>query len=159
MESLALSITVPLAIAFTISTKSRNTDSKWWDRLNKPVFAPPRWVFKPVWIALYIGMGWASHLIAVEASTNPSSVVRSMARRAVVWYWAQFAASSVWAPLFFKAQKFGLAWGSNAITCILIGSTVKQFAAINRTSTILMTPYLFWAVLNGFVNLYIALQN
>ncbi|KAJ1989004.1 hypothetical protein H4R33_002216 [Dimargaris cristalligena] len=159
MESLLLSISVPLALGFAVSMKSRTVDNKWWDGLNKPFFTPPKWCFKFVWAFLYITMGWGAHLVAMAAKGNPDRAFRDYAQNALIMYWIQFIVSSAWAPLFFKAHKVGLAWGSNVLTSILIGMTVNQFADISPNAALLMTPYLVWVVVSGFINLYIVIYN
>ncbi len=47
-----------LGSVFTVSSIS-----SWYATLNKPFFAPPNWIFGPVWTLLYFLMGVAFYLI------------------------------------------------------------------------------------------------
>ncbi|KAJ1916600.1 hypothetical protein IWQ60_008045 [Tieghemiomyces parasiticus] len=159
MESLILSVAIPLASGFVVGRQSRTADNKFWDDLRKPTFTPPKWGFRFVWAILYLCVGWASHLVAVEANHNPDRVFREQAQYALRLYWIQLVVSFAWAPLFFAARQVRVAWASNVLVTILIGMTLEQFSRVSTGAGLLLVPYLAWVVLSGFLNLYIALNN
>ncbi|MBI4096650.1 MAG: tryptophan-rich sensory protein, partial [Candidatus Levybacteria bacterium] len=60
---LAASIVLPLAVGVLGSYFTVSSIPAWYAVLNKPVFAPPNWVFGPVWTTLYILMGISLYLL------------------------------------------------------------------------------------------------
>jgi len=54
---LVLSLILPQLSGFIGSYFTINAIPTWYATLNKPVFAPPNWVFGPAWTLLYFLMG------------------------------------------------------------------------------------------------------
>ena len=76
------------------------TDAAWYRELARPSWAPPGWVFGPVWLTLYTMMGVA----AWRVWRTPSGPARS---RALGWFAAQLALNAAWTPVFFGLRSLG----------------------------------------------------
>jgi translocator protein len=113
----------------------------------RPSFAPPSWVFGPVWTTLYLMTGVASWLVWREGLAKPE------VRSALMVYGVQLGFNLAWSWLFFGLQRPLLALLDIVILLVLIGVTMLRFAAVSRWAAWLMVPYLAWVafatVLNG----------
>lgn len=124
------------------------TDSDWYRELPRPSWAPPGWVFGPVWVTLYTMMGVAAWLVW----RRPSSGFRTAA---LVWFAVQLALNAAWTPVFFGARS--LAGGLAVIVALLaaIVMTMVRFARVSRPAAWLLAPYLAWVAfatcLNGAI--------
>lgn len=118
---------------------------EWYAGLAKPAFNPPNWIFAPVWTLLYV-------LIAIAGW-------RSFERDRSGWpaklWCAQLTLNFLWSPVFFAAQRIGLA----LIVILLLFATILAFLATawrqDRTAVWLFAPYAAWvafaSVLNGAI--------
>ncbi len=116
----------------------------WYAELQRPSWAPPNWVFGPVWTLLYILMGCAAWLV----QTSPR-----FRRPALVLFSIQLLLNFLWTVLFFGLQSPGLALLEIGILWVAIVATMLSFFPIHRGAAWLMAPYLAWvsfaALLNG----------
>ncbi|CAH8603134.1 hypothetical protein MS3_00009260 [Schistosoma haematobium] len=90
-------IALPFVGAF-IGQRIVSKNMYWYDTLRKPSFSPPKWVFGPVWSALYGCMGAASYLVWRDASHEKVMVPLAV-------YGAQLLLNWSWAPVFFGQHK------------------------------------------------------
>src|SRR3989338_3979244 len=74
----------------------------WYSTLIQPSFAPPNWLFGPVWTTLYTLMGIA--LFLVWSAPNGKANHR---RRALVTFWVQLILNAIWTPIFFGLHAVG----------------------------------------------------
>jgi tryptophan-rich sensory protein len=73
----------------------------WYATLTRPDFAPPNWVFGPVWTTLFILMGIASYLVW------SAGWERSDVRVAIMAFAVQLMLNVLWSLLFFGARNPG----------------------------------------------------
>lgn len=105
--------------------------------LARPFWAPPGWLFGPVWSALYVLMGVSAWLV-----WRTRGFVG--ARRALVLFIAQLAANALWSWLFFTWHQGGLAFAEVLVLWFLIVATVVSFWRFSRLAAVLLLPYLAW---------------
>ncbi len=104
-------------------------------QLSKPSWAPPAWVFGPVWSMLYALMGVAAWL--VWRSPGSKGVALGL-------FGAQLAANALWSWLFFAWHRGALAAAEVLVLLALIVAAVVAFWRTSRLASLLLVPYLFW---------------
>lgn len=104
-------------------------------RLVRPAFAPPNWLFGPVWTALYIAMAVAAWIVWKRAG-GWSPPLRA-------WY-LQLAFNAAWTPLFFGLGWRGIALLEMLALWVLIVVTARRFRPHSRPAFWLLMPYLAW---------------
>src|SRR5512135_2216504 len=105
--------------------------------LTGPSWAPPGWLFGPVWSILYALMGVSAWLVWRARGF-------SGARNAYVLFVAQLAANALWSWLFFAWHRGGLAFAEVLILWCLIVVTLVAFRRISALAAALLLPYLGW---------------
>ncbi|WP_127507959.1 TspO/MBR family protein [Actinoplanes solisilvae] len=120
-----------------------------YNGLEQPAWAPPSWLFGPVWTVLYVMIALAGWLTWRRAGfTRP------------LWLWsAQLALNAIWTPIFFGAGRYGLAFADIAVLWLLIGATVVTFWRVRRGAAALLLPYWAWVSYAAALNLAIWLMN
>lgn len=111
-------------------------------RLARPDWAPPSWLFGPVWTALYVLIAIAGWLVWRRSGWTPAFWV----------YGAQLVLNAAWTPLFFGAGRYGLAFGDIVVLWLLIGVTVALFGRISRLAAALLLPYWAWVTFAAALN-------
>ncbi len=106
--------------------------------LEKPAWAPPGWLFGPVWTALYVLMGIAAWLVW----RTPTDVATR--RRALALFVTQLALNALWTWLFFAWRQGALAFGEIALLWLAVAVTAWQFGRVRRVAAWLLVPYLAW---------------
>lgn len=106
--------------------------------LVKPTWAPPGWLFGPVWTTLYVLMGIAAWLVW----RTPTDVVTR--RRALALFVTQLALNALWTWLFFAWRQGALAFGEIALLWLAVAITAWQFGRVRRLAAWLLVPYLAW---------------
>ncbi|MET9853122.1 TspO/MBR family protein [Streptomyces sp. NPDC006450] len=113
--------------------------------LDRPGWAPPAWLFGPVWTVLYGMMAVAAWLVWLHAD-------RLRVRRALAWWSVQLALNLAWSPVFFAARQYGLALLDILLLLAALGTTVVLFRRLNRMSALLLLPYLLWVAFATALN-------
>jgi tryptophan-rich sensory protein len=108
-------------------------------QLDRPGWAPPGWLFGPVWTTLYLLMGVAVWLVWRERGW-------AGARVALGLFVAQLACNALWTWLFFAWRRGGLALAEIAILAALIVATMAAFARVRALAAVLLVPYLMWVL-------------
>ncbi|MFV2020261.1 TspO/MBR family protein [Micromonospora sp. LOL_023] len=113
--------------------------------LAQPVWAPPSWLFGPVWTVLYVMIAVAGFLVWRRIGLGLA---------VGVWF-AQLVLNAAWTPLFFGAGRYGLAFVDIVVLWLLIALTSALFWRASRPAALLMLPYWAWVTFAGALNLAI----
>jgi tryptophan-rich sensory protein len=105
--------------------------------LSRPAWAPPAWLFGPVWTVLYLLIGIAAWLVWRERGF-------AGARTALALFVVQLGANALWTWLFFAWRQGSLAFAEIVLLWILIAATVISFWRIRMLAGALLLPYLIW---------------
>jgi len=114
--------------------------------LVQPSWAPPSWLFGPVWTVLYATIAVAGWLVWRRAGWVPA---------AHGVYAVQLVLNMLWSPLFFGAGLLGLAFAEILLLAALIVATIVLFARVGRLAAVLLVPYLAWVGFASALNLAI----
>jgi tryptophan-rich sensory protein len=127
--------------------------SSWYASLRKPAFAPPNWVFAPVWTTLYLLMG-ISLFIVWNIGLEKNSV-----RKSIVVFGIQLLLNVFWSYLFFglKSPLPGLV--EIVVMWLTILSTILVFFRISKKAAVLLIPYLMWVSVASYLNYSILVLN
>jgi translocator protein len=128
------------------------TDPAWYGTLARPAWAPPAWVFGPVWTVLYGLMAVAAWLVWRERGL-------AGARGALGLYAVQLALNAAWTPIFFGLRLPGLALLELGVLWVAIVATTVAFWRIRRVAAVLLLPYLAWVSFAAALNAAIVRMN
>jgi benzodiazapine receptor len=118
----------------------------WYSTLLRPSFAPPNWIFAPVWITLYTMMGLALFLIWKAGWGN------SLARTAIILFAVQLILNACWTYIFFGWKELLFAFIEIVILWVIILLTIRAFFRISPIAGLLLIPYLFWVTFAAILN-------
>jgi len=113
--------------------------------LTRPAWAPPAWLFGPVWSVLYVLMGVSAWLVwRAKAGTT--------SRTALMLFCAQLAANALWTWLFFVWHQGGWAFAEVLLLWGMILATIYLFAQVSKLAAVLLFPYLAWVSFASALN-------
>lgn len=125
----------------------------WYATLNKPFFAPPNWIFGPVWTMLYLLMGISFFLIWKQGWKQKKT------RSARNYFLAQLSANFIWTPIFFGLKSPLIALVVIVILWGLIVVTIKKFLGVSKLAAYILMPYLLWVSFAALLNAAIVVLN
>ena len=108
-----------------------------YEQLVRPGWAPPAWLFAPVWTVLYLLMGTAAWLVWRQHGFK-------QARTALALFVIQLAANALWTWVFFVWHQGALAFAEIVLLWCLIAVTIASFWRFSRVAAALLLPYLAW---------------
>ncbi len=136
-------ILVTLAVGAFASVFTEPSIPTWYAGLAHPSFAPPNWLFAPVWTALYVVMAIAAWRVWRVAGTKSLEMVT---------YAAQLVFNFAWSAIFFAAHQIGLALIEICVLWVLVLATALLFWRRDRVAGLLFLPYLAWTGFAAFLN-------
>lgn len=145
---LALFISIVIAQLAGIIGSFYTFDSipNWYKTLVRPEFAPPNWVFGPVWTTLYLLMGIAAYLIWSKGYSDKRVKI------ALYVYFGQLLLNSLWSILFFGLQDIKSAFIEIIALWIMIALNIFLFGKISKTAGYLLLPYIAWVSFASILN-------
>ena len=114
-------------------------------QLTQPDWAPPAWVFGPVWTTLYAMMALAAWMVWRLGGFNAQ-------RRALTLFLLQLLCNTLWSWIFFSWNLGLLALIDIGLLWILIAATLVSFWQVQPLAGILMLPYLAWVSFAAVLN-------
>ncbi len=124
-----------------------------YQALQQPGFAPPGWIFAPVWTLLFIMMGIASYRVFMYG------LDRKTVRSALGIFLLQLVFNFFWTLIFFRWELRGWAVIEILVLLALIVISTWQFFRIDRIAGILMVPYVLWVSFAAVLNFSIWILN
>jgi len=116
--------------------------------LVQPVWAPPGWLFGPVWTMLYLMMAVAVWLVWRRGGIAPARVALGL-------FTIQLAINALWSWLFFAWHLGGAAFVDILVLLALIGATIYSFWQHSRLAALLLVPYFCWVCFAAVLNLHV----
>ena len=129
------------AIGAVASIQARS----FYTQLTQPAWAPPGWVFGPVWTTLFAMMAIAAWLVWRSGGFSNNRV-------ALTLFLLQLVVNALWSWLFFAWHQGGLALADIALLWILILATTVSFWKVRPLAGMLLIPYLLWVSFAAVLN-------
>lgn len=125
---------VVVAVVALVGSLAATGSPREYAALDRPGWAPPAWLFGPVWTVLYVTIAVAGWLVWRRTGMD---VV-------LVPYAVQLVLNAAWTPLFFGAGAYGLAAIEIVLLWLAIGATVVVFRRVHAGAAWLLLPYWVW---------------
>ncbi|MEX0896357.1 MAG: TspO/MBR family protein [Patescibacteria group bacterium] len=125
----------------------------WYAALDKPVFAPPNWIFGPTWTVLYFLMGVSFYLIWKQGLKN------KQVKTATLFFLAQLGLNFIWSPIFFGLQSPLLGLLVIVALLVMIILTMQKFFSLSKVAFYLLIPYVLWVSFATLLNAAIVVLN
>ena len=120
-------------------------NSNWFHSLNKPIFAPPDYIFTPVWLVIYLLILISLILFLKTVNIGDKKVTLGV-------FIAQMLLNFLWSPVFFLWQEIFLAFIVIILMWVLILINIFLFYKYSKLSAILLIPYFLWVSFAGYLN-------
>ncbi len=133
------------AVAGVSGASTASAVDGWYRTLVRPSFAPPNWVFGPVWTLLYTMMAVAVWRVWVL----PASGLRTLG---IMLFLVQLALNFGWTWIFFGQHRIGAALVEIVALWLAIAATMVTFGRISPLATWLLAPYLVWVTFATALN-------
>jgi tryptophan-rich sensory protein len=137
------------ACAAAAATGSMFSPGAWYQRLDKPGWTPPNWLFPVAWTLLYLGSAVAAARVAVLDGNGFGMA-----------FWAmQIAFNTLWTPVFFGLHRIKAAFFIMIGLWIAVAGTMVSFFMLDWIAGALFVPYLIWVSVAGALNASVWARN
>ena len=114
--------------------------------LVRPGWAPPAWLFGPVWSVLYLLMGISAWRVWRAGAGHRSPA-------ALPVFVLQLVLNGLWTWLFFAWHRGGWAFAEIVLLWAAIVVAIVLFSRTSRLAAALLAPYLAWVTFAAGLNL------
>lgn len=119
--------------------------ASFYSQLTQPVWAPPAWLFGPVWTLLYALMAIAAWLVWRCGGIRQNATSLS-------FFCGQLVLNALWTWVFFAWLLGALALLNILILWCLILTTIILFWRVRPVAGALLIPYLLWVTFASALN-------
>ncbi|CAM3280568.1 sensory protein TspO [Pseudomonas floridensis] len=131
-----------LACAAAASTGIIFKPGQWYEKLVKPSFTPPNWLFPVAWTVIYLLLAWAGYRLSLIPGSQP-----------VLALWAaQIALNTLWTPVFFGAHKLLAGMVIIAMLWIVVAAMLIMALRLDVLTGLMLFPYLLWLCVAAALN-------
>lgn len=116
-----------------------------YGQLAQPPWAPPAWLFGPVWSVLFVLMAVAAWLVWRRHGFRGAGAALKL-------HATQLAFNALWTWLFFAWRQGALALIEIAVLWLLIAGTILSFWRLHRFAALMLVPYLAWVSFAAALN-------
>ena len=126
--------------------------ASFYEQLVQPAWAPPAWVFGPVWTVLYVLMAVAAWLVWRSGGFSQN-------RWALGFFLGQLALNALWSWLFFGWRLGG--WAFTDILALLVSLviTIVLFWRVRPAASVMLIPYVLWVAFAAVLNYVVWQMN
>ena len=117
----------------------------WYERLAKPPWRPPNWLFGPAWAILYLTIAVSGWLVWRTAGLAGAVLPLAI-------YLVQLVLNAAWTPIFFGLHRTDLAFIEIVVLWLSIVATMATFHPVNAAAAWLLLPYLLWVTFAAALN-------
>ncbi|MFC7521554.1 TspO/MBR family protein [Xanthomonas populi] len=129
------------ALGATASIKA----ASFYVELERPAWAPPGWLFGPVWTALYGMMAVSVWLVWRRVGWSRERVALSL-------FVLHLGLNGLWSWLFFAWHMGAWAFVDIVALWLVLALTILAFAKRQRAAAWLLVPYLLWVSFAAALN-------
>ena len=147
---LLIFVLATLAVGTAASLFSQPAIPRWYAGLIHPAFAPPGWIFAPVWTALYVLMAAAAWRVWRRTGTRSIEMAT---------YAIQLALNFCWSWILFGMHRTGAAFSEIVILDLAILATTVLFFRRDRLAGLMFLPYLFATLFAAFLTHALSVLN
>lgn len=144
--------TVGIVILGFLSGLLSGNPGSYYYSLDLPPFAPPSWIFGPMWTILYILMGMALYFLVKMHQ-------RKIKRKLLTLFVIQFLCNFLWSALFFNLQSNFMAAVDITILVIVLTILFYHLWLHFRLVMWLLVPYYLWVLFASILNYSIYFLN
>lgn len=148
-------ITLVCGIFSSVLTYLLGGRSRFYNYINLPLWAPPRFIFPVIWTAIYIIIGGATGAVLC----GRDGFREADKYKGLLLFVVMMIFNVIWSPLFFAAFAFFLAFLDIIIMIILTVFIIKFYSRIYFISAAAMTLYIIWISYALLLNFSIMLTN
>lgn len=135
----------------TVATLSEITT--WYAALAKPVWAPPNWLFGPVWTTLYVLIGIALFLVWKEG------IDKRNVKMALGIFAVQLILNITWSVVFFGYHSLLGGLIVVLILWIAILANIIAFYLVSKPAGLILIPYIVWVSIASYLNYAVYILN
>lgn len=148
LPALVIGLAAWLGVSFlagAVGAMANAGASGFYAQLQQPSWAPPGWLFGPVWSLLFVMMGVAAWLVWRAHGWRGAGLALGI-------YLLQLVVNALWSWLFFAWHLGGPALADIGVLWLLVAATIALFWRLHRVAALLLLPYLAWASFAGALN-------
>lgn len=149
--ALLISLSICYAVSFVGAIASINA-KEFYTSLAQPSWAPPGWLFGPVWLALYTMMGVSAWLIWRTKGFSAH-------KGGLILFLVQLIPNALWSWLFFTLQLGAISLINIIVLWLLILVNIFAFSRISKSASALLLPYLCWVSFAMALNYALWINN